>query len=182
MAGEVVDAALVCNNVRCRIDLFLEIGMMWSHVTRSTGNDRTSPPGVDAQRNQTFLLVLSRLAANRPHCVVPNKASSQIHKRARSTRPSSALKCPRHYQNASVAARFHPSLWPKRSAAVGGSPIAQKSFLHTNQQITPIFPAPALHSPPHVMYSRAVRVGRIYGVPATKPLSARASVRDNVIQ
>jgi hypothetical protein len=27
----------------------------------------------------------------------------------------------RHYQNAAVEARFHPSLWPKRSPAVGES-------------------------------------------------------------
>src|ERR1700733_11559627 len=79
------------------------------------------PQGVDAEKKQTFLLVLSHLAAE------GNTALCQI---KRPTRFTNGLEAPdrgrlevpmRHYQTASLERRFHPSLWQKRSAAVGES-------------------------------------------------------------
>ena len=60
-----------------------------------------------------------------------------------------ALIAPRHFHRAVPAARFHPSLWPKRSPAVGESQNFQLFFTLTTKALTPLPPVSTPESLDH---------------------------------
>jgi hypothetical protein len=89
-----------------------------------------SPPGWDAENNQTFLLVLSRDQAGSPlqtACTGQPKGDTALCQQKRPARFTNGLEAPDRYRlemprgilRMPSRASFHTSSWPKRSDGRG---------------------------------------------------------------